>query len=254
MKDHTLLKRAKPWHILPLAPVMLIAACSGLHAPSDSPPSPPSTPPPVDAQPAPQPSAVRDPQLEQKLARAELRLMEKEAQVDELQARLDDARREVVRAMAKLQSQATRAEAASGIAEAEIALQSLRAGSASHGVEEVSKLMQLSTAEFDKQNYGGALYLANQAKRVAAAAQGQIASVERGTPRAGEEAFALPVQLQTTSRANVREGPGSAFGVVLTLPAGAALTGYSFADQWVRITDDKGRSGWIYQGLISRRP
>ena len=139
--------------------------------------------------------------------------------------------------MAKLQSSATRAEAASGIAEAEIALQSLRATGAAPAVGEVSRLMGLATAEFDKKNYGGALYLASQAKGAAVAARGQ-ASADRGALRPGEAPFALPLQLQTTGRANVREGPGSEFKVLFTLPASAALTGYSFADQWVRITDD----------------
>src|SRR2546427_5090753 len=55
------------------------------------------------------PTVVRDTALEQRAARLELRVLEQEAQVDELQSRLDDARREVVRAMAKLQSLATRA-------------------------------------------------------------------------------------------------------------------------------------------------
>ncbi len=76
-----------------------------------------------------QPVSVRDTALEQRAARLELKVLEQAAQVEELQRRLDDARREVVRAMAKLQSLATRAEAASGMAEAEIALQALRSAS-----------------------------------------------------------------------------------------------------------------------------
>jgi SH3-like domain-containing protein len=64
----------------------------------------------------------------------------------------------------------------------------------------------------------------------------------------------LPLALQTTGRANVRDGPGSGFKVLMTLPAGAPLTGYSYSEQWVRITEESGRSGWIYQGLIGRRP
>src|SRR5256714_13085231 len=110
-----------------------------------------------------QPAIVRDTALEQRAARLELKVLEQEAQVDELQSRLDDARREVVRAMAKLQSLATRAEAASGMAEAEIALQALRAnGNAPTSPEwtQGSQLLQLAAAEFDKQNYAGALYLA----------------------------------------------------------------------------------------------
>jgi uncharacterized coiled-coil protein SlyX len=199
-------------------------------------------------------SAVTSAQLEQKITRLELRLVEKDAQIEELQSRLDDARREVVRGMAKVQSLATRAEAASGIAEAEITLRSLRVAGATQDVPEVSQLMRLSTAEFDKQNYGGALYLANQAKSAAVAARGQLGSVEQGALRPGEVPFALPIRLQTSARANVRVGPGNGFAIAFTLPSGAALTGHSATDQWVRVTDETGRAGWVYQGLIGRRP
>src|SRR5919204_3620918 len=47
-----------------------------------------------------QPVAVRDTALEQRAARLELKVLEQDAQIGELQHRLDDARREVVRAMA----------------------------------------------------------------------------------------------------------------------------------------------------------
>jgi uncharacterized coiled-coil protein SlyX len=237
--------------------LVLITACNGCGwlRGSSPPPTPardtvPARRPPV------QPVAVRDTQLEQRVSRLELRLLEKEAQLEELQARLDDARREVVRAMAKLQSLATRAEAASGIAEAEIALQALRGTGGQQAVPELgqaAQLLQLATAEFDKQNYGGALYLANQAKDAAAAGQGRVASVERGSLRRGEVPFALPLRLQTTGRANVRGGPGSGFAVLYTLEAAAPLTAYSYLDQWVWITDETGRAGWVFQALVGRR-
>src|SRR5437867_13221397 len=194
------------------------------------------------------PAVVRDTALEQRAARLELKVLEQEAQVDELQSRLDDARREVVRAMAKLQSLATRAEAASGMAEAEIALQALR--SASGGSSQSSaaappeyaqgtQLLQLATAEFDQQNYAGALYLATEAKNPAAAGQGRIASDNRGggAMRKGETPFALPLRLQTSGRANVREGPGSGFKVLFTLETNASIVAYSYVDQWVHIKD-----------------
>jgi uncharacterized coiled-coil protein SlyX len=242
-----------------IAACLLLAACRVFHWPPgpdpNSRPSPKRRPTPTQPA-APPPTAARDTLLEQRVARLELRLLEKEGQVEELQARLDDARREVVRAMAKLQTLATRAEAASGMAEAEIAQQALRNGGGAPAAPEIAQaaqLLQLATAEFDKENYGGALYLANQAKAAAAAGQGRLASVERGSLRPGEVPFALPLRLQTTGRANVREGPGSGFQVAFTLDGGAAVTGYSFADQWVRVTDESGRAGWIYQGLIGRR-
>jgi hypothetical protein len=239
-----------------LASVLLLAACQGMGKST----APGGSPPPRERtavkpkKPAATPRAVRDPQVEQRLARAELQLLEKEAQVEELQARLDDARREVVRSMAKLQSLATRAEAASGIAEAEIALQAVRATPGAPGAAEAGQLMRLSSAEFDKENYAGALYLANQSKTAALAARGQLSTTERGALRPGEVAFALPLKLQTTGRANLREGPGSGFAVVTTLQPAAPLTGQSYVEEWVRVTDGDGRRGWIHQGLISRRP
>ena len=209
------------------------------------------------------PAVVRDTALEQRAARLELKVLEQEALVDELQSRLDDARREVVRAMAKLQSLATRAEAASGMAEAEIALQALRAANGTNSPPspeygQGSQLLQLATAEFDQQNYAGALYLATEAKNAASAGQGRVASDDRaaggGATRKGEVPFALPLRLQTTGRANVREGPGAGFKVLFTLEAGVPVLAYSYVDQWVRIRDNGDRPGWIHQTLIDRRP
>ena len=210
----------------------------------------------------PQAVVVHDTALEQRAGRLELKTLEQEAEIDQLQQRLDDARREVVRAMAKLQSLATRAEAASGMAEAEIALQALRSApptgsggnnaAASPELAQGTQLLQLATTEFDKQNYAGALYLATEAKNAAGVGQGRVTS-DRTTPRPGEVPFALPLHLQTTGRANVREGPGGNFRVLYTLDGGATLTAFAYVDQWVRVTDDTDRPGWIHQALIGRR-
>src|SRR2546421_13037749 len=72
------------------------------------------------------PTVAHDTALEQHAARLELKVLEQEAQVEELQNRLDDAPPEVRRAMAKLQSLATRAEAPSGAAQAGNTRQGLR--------------------------------------------------------------------------------------------------------------------------------
>ncbi len=200
-------------------------------------------------------TVARDTLLEQRVARLELRLLEKEAQVADLQARLDEARHEVVRAMAKLQTVASRAEAASALAEAEIALQTLRAGAGDDGPDlaQATELLQQGTAEFGKQNYGGALYLANQAKSVAGVGNGRPGKPDRSGLRPGETPFAAPIRLQAVTRGNVREGPGQGYRVVFTVEAGAPLTGFASTDQWVRVADDAGHGGWIYLTLVGRR-
>jgi uncharacterized coiled-coil protein SlyX len=219
---------------------------------------------PTKAETAPTPAARRSAraaaaaraELERRVARLELALLDREAQVEELQSQLDEARQEVVRAMAKLQTLASRAEAASGMAEAEVALQPLRGGSVQAGGPEVaqaSRLLREASAEFDQENYGGALYLANQAKAFAAAGTGRLSARERGSDRPGEKSFAVPIPLKAVSPGNVRDGPGTNSPLAFEVEAGDTLTGYSYVEDWVRITDEMGRGGWIFRKLIARR-
>jgi hypothetical protein len=198
---------------------------------------------------------AKDAELERRIAELELRLLEKEAQVDDLQSRLDDTRGEVVRTMAKLQTVASRAEAASGMAEAEIALQTLKASVGQHSPEvtQVTGLVRQSSAEFNKQNYGGALYLAGQAKAIAGGSRGRMANGNGGASRAGETAFTVPLRLKSTGRGNVREGPGTKYEIAFSLEGGIPLTGHSYVDEWIRVSDDNGRSGWIFRSLVTRR-
>jgi len=228
---------------------MLLASACLLHRHRAPPPPPPV----ADSE----RSSGHETELEQRVARLELRLLERDAQVDELQTRLEDARQEVVRVMEKVQTLATRAEAASGMAEAEVALQPLAASGSQPAAPEYAqgrRLLDQSTAAFDKSNYGGALYLATLAKSLAAMGMGRLAGVDRNAQRTGEVPFAVPLKLQTVGRANVREGPGTSFPVTFTLDAGAAVTAYAYAEEWVRITDDGGRSGWVFRTLIGPRP
>jgi len=236
------------------APLALCTgACAGFGTAPTPSSAPPAAPAPAAAVQSPVSPASSNGTLEARIDELELRLLEAHAQHLEVQARLDDARREVVRAMAKLRSLATRAEAASGMAEAEIALRALPPAAAGQTAAETVRLLEQSTAEFDKQNWAGALYLANEAKSAAAAARGQVAGAEQGSAGPHERSFAVPLPLQTTSPANVREGPGVSFAVLFVLPNGARLTGHSTAQQWLRVTDESGRRGWISQSLIRAR-
>jgi hypothetical protein len=200
--------------------------------------------------------ATPDPDLQRRVSALELRVLERDAQLEELQQRLDEATREVVRSLAKLQTVATRAEAASGMAEAELALQALqtRSGPAvTNDYTRAKQLMDMSTAEFNDQNYGGALYLATQVKNIARVGGG-AASDERGELRPGEALFTRPLALRVSSRANVRSGPGTNFPVQYTLEKGALITAFSYAGDWLRIADAGGRPGWIFRNLTDRRP
>jgi len=191
-------------------------------------------------------------EAERRAARLELQIWERDAEIDELRGKLDNALQEVVRAMAKLQSLATRAEAASAMAEADLALQSIKgAGRESPESKQAAALLDQSVAEFKRENYGGALYLANQAGAVARTPR--IAGGELANPRPGETPFAAQLKLRAAGRAKVREGPGTGFAVVAAVEAGTALTGLSYVGDWLRVTDDAGHQGWIAHSLVGRR-
>ena len=65
--------------------------------------------------------------------------------------------------------------------------------------------------------------------------------------------FAVPLRLQAVARGRLREGPGGGYRVLATVAPGAALTGYSTLDQWVRVGDEAGHTGWIFVTVVGRR-
>jgi len=232
------------YRALSIVTILSLSACAAA-PPPPAPQAPlPSPPPAVEPR-------IQNPELERRAAQLELQLMERDALIDSLNARLDNALQEVVGAMGKLQSLATRAEAASAMAEADVALQSI-AGSGRDSPEsrQASRLMQQSTAEFKRKNFGGALYLANQAKT---AARTHSLGGALGNMRPGEIPFAVPVKLRVSGRANVRNGPGTNFAVSFTTQSSSALSGLSHFEDWIRVTNEAGNEGWISRSLVVRR-
>jgi len=190
-------------------------------------------------------------ELERRAIQLEFQIMERDSVIDSLNARLDEALQEVVGAMGKLQSLTSRAEAASAMAEADVALQAITSsGRESSQSRQGLRLMQLSSAEFKRKNFGGALYLANQAK--AAARAHQLAGGRLGNMRSGETPFAVPVKLRASARANVRNGPGTNFAVSFTAESNSALSGLSYLGDWIRVTNDAGTEGWVSRSLVVR--
>src|SRR5258705_5340494 len=127
--------------------------------------------------------------------------MERDSVIGSLNARLDEALQEVVGAMGKLQSLTSRAEAASAMAEVDVALQSITSsGRDSPEARQGLRLMQLSAGEFKRKNFGGSLYLADQAK--ASARSHLLAGGRLGNLRSGETPVFVPVMLQVGAPAD----------------------------------------------------
>ena len=232
------------YRTLSIVTILSLSACAAA-------PPPPAPQAPLPSPPSAVEPRIQNPELERRAAQLELQLMERDALIDSLNARLDNALQEVVGAMGKLQSLATRAEAASAMAEADVALQSIAvSGRDSPESRQASRLMQQSTAEFKRKNFGGALYLANQAKT---AARTHSLGGALGNMRPGEIPFAVPVKLRVSGRANVRNGPGTNFAVSFTTQSSSALSGLSHFEDWIRVTNEAGNEGWVSRSLVVRR-
>ncbi|MEO6059171.1 MAG: SH3 domain-containing protein [Candidatus Limnocylindria bacterium] len=213
----------------------------------------PAAPAPAIVRAAPDTVTVRDPETERELARARVQLLERTARLADMERRLAESTTEVVRAMARLRTLATRAEAASAIAEAEVTLQQLRGRAGEQAPPEVAQseaALRSASAAFDAENFGGAVYLATQAKRTTTAGRGRLAESGDTAPRAGERPFALPVPLTTTSNANLRAAPSGSASVVSTVPAGTPLTAYSYEQDWLKVSTAQGLSGWVNQSVV----
>ncbi|MGD2125360.1 MAG: SH3 domain-containing protein [Desulfobacteraceae bacterium] len=202
--------------------------------------------------------------LENQMAKLTLQLVEKDTQIEKiedrqgaLQKKLDEAIQEVVRTKAKLRSLESKAEAASNMAETEIALKVLITQRPEQERDpelvQAEQLLKMSAKEFKKENYGGALYLANQAKSHIRNAQMRLGDREELALMPGEVLFALPLPLQVIKMSNVREGPGLDFKVIATVEPNTPLIGYSYKGQWVRVKGENELKGWIFQSLVSGR-
>ena len=89
--------------------------------------APPPTPDPPPRPPAPRAALPGETDEAGRIAHLRLRLLEQEVQNAEVQRKLDDAIQEIIRANAQLQSVESRAQAASTLAEAEVALSTVEA-------------------------------------------------------------------------------------------------------------------------------
>ncbi len=199
--------------------------------------------------------------LEEENGRQKLQLIEQQALLKQLEQRLhsqqqmlDDAIQEVVRVKAKQRSLESRAEAASELAEAEIALNSLRdrvSNASRPKLTSAERLLVRANEEFNDQNFGGALYLVSQAKSQIRTGMLRPAEQDRGERLKGEVPFAIPLELVLNTRGNLRTGPGRKFRVILTLESGTPITGYSSKNSWLRVESNQGRTGWIHRSLVS---
>ncbi len=205
-------------------------------------------------------------ETEAELNRVQVQLLEESAQsvASEKQLKtqgkmLDEAVQEVVRAKAKLRTIESRAEAASTMAEAEIAIRATKeslaadAGVQEENLKRADELLKMSSREFKNENYGGALYLAGQARSHINTIQLNRSQVEGWAAQPGEVPFSQPLPLKILKRCNFRQTPELRGRIIEILEPGTMIVGLAHKENWLRLHTEEGHAGWVHQSLAGIR-
>ena len=119
-------------------------------------------------------------------------------------------------------------------------------------LEKAQRLLGSSTAEFKAHNFGGALYLAVQARTLATDGDRSVHRSKAGRT-AGEVIFDQPLPLVLIKNTNLRAGPDLKEQVLTTLKMGTRIVGYAHKGDWIRVHADEGKSGWVHHSLVMAR-
>lgn len=204
--------------------------------------------------------------LEKEVVSLNMKVLEYEVVISDLkermeghQQRLEAAIIEVVRTKARLRSLESKAEAASTIAEAEIAVNAMKKDAVSMDevvMEEIAaaeNLLKMSVSEFKGSNFGGALFLANQAKGQVRTLQLRRKGGLEKSPVEDKREFSSPLLLKVLTNCNLRKGPGLDNEVVGKLGKDAWVTGFAYSGRWLRVETAEGNVGWLFQPLVGPR-
>lgn len=174
------------------------------------------------------------------------------SQRDQVKVIVESAR-EVTRAKAKLRRLATQADAASYIAEVEVALKALRTtlpkASAQPLLALAQGLLESTAAPFDKGDYAAAMDRAAQAEQlVMVVADSQAPGVRARVP--GELPLQVTIAVKTLADSPLRAKPMPKAPVVMVLKKDSLLVAQAYKGMWMRVETEDGHSGWVSQAQL----
>ena len=210
--------------------------------------------------PAPPPPPVVCDQQDREIVRLQQTLIEKDTEIQQLRAQqhvqakvLKETTGEVARAEVKLRRLATQADAASQLAEVEVALQGVRAKAhprrAAAQLAQAQHILDAGAASFAQGDYGAAVELAAQSQEIIDMVAGRRGSAA-ATRDAVEMPFQVPVALRVRIDSNLRAHPGRTAVVLDVLRQGALVLAHAYRGEWLRVRTEDERAGWVYGALL----
>ena len=237
---------------------LLCVLLGGCATPPPAPPAPPPTPIEapvvVPACPICADSTAEIAGLRRDLASRDAELRELRAQQRDRARVLQETTRQATRAKAKLRRLATQADAASYVAEVEVALDVARSPP---GAESRAPLLALaqdildsSAAPFAQGDYAAAMDLAAQAEQLVAVGAGTPSRPASGPRASATWTFDETVRLRVKRASHLRRQPRARAPSLGVLPQGARLVARAYRDGWFNVETGDGRSGWMSQSGV----
>lgn len=232
-----------------------------------TPPLIPSTPAPV---PVPIAAPVREPtcpscaEQTREIERLRRDLANRDAELRELRSNqreqvkvLQESRREVTRAKVKLRRLATQADAASYIAEVEVAMASLRssigAKSTPPQLAAAQGLLDSTAAPFAQGDYGVAMDRAAQAEQLIASVADDYARLRSARRTTSQGRLQAGIPLKATADSRLRRQPIGKARDVGVLKKDSPVIARARKGGWMHVETEDGRSGWVDQTRLAAR-
>ncbi|MCC6193992.1 MAG: hypothetical protein IT518_05930 [Burkholderiales bacterium] len=237
---------------------LIVAACA-------APPSPEPTmvlPAPLPAISLPAPVCPQCIDQSQEIARLREDLASREAELKDLRSSqreqvkmIQETTREATRAKAKLRRLATQADAASYLAEVEVALAALRAtlpGAPPPMLVLAQGLLDAAAAPFREGDYGAAMDRTAQAEQLVSVVADQLPRAGRARVP-GEVALSVTIPLRVVADTHLRREPAAKAALVASVKKDSPVTAQAYKGGWMRVAIEDGRIGWMSQAQLGAR-
>lgn len=169
---------------------------------------------------------------------------------------LQETTTEAARAKVKLRRLATQADAASAIAEVEVALNTLAAAHPGRNdaasLAQARQILAAASTAFDQGDYAAAVDLAAQSRQII----DMVSALRKRIPAARSTArakFQIPIPLRVATPSKRRREPNAHAAVVDYLAIGAPVMATGYQGQWLKVETADDRQGWIFRGLVTTR-
>lgn len=163
-----------------------------------------------------------------------------------------EASNEVARAQTRLHRLATKPSTASTIAEAEVAMESLKrtqiSGASQALQQQAQSLLDAALASYKQDNYVAAMNYASQAQEFI----NMVADQNRQESYYNRKTVPIhvPFVLQTITDVNLRQNPHGNAKILNTLDKGCILVANAYRGNWFRVQTEDGHQGWVLNALV----